>query len=137
NTTPVTDALKRETAAIPIVFVIVSDPVGAGFVESLPRPGGNITGFINFEDSMSGKWMGLLREIAPAVARAAIMFNPTTAPGGGDYFFRPFKTAASALGVEPIAASVRSAADIEGVVVGLAGRPGSGLVVSTDSFMTV
>jgi putative ABC transport system substrate-binding protein len=137
NTTPVTAALKLETSTIPIVFVIVSDPVGAGFVASLPRPGGNITGFINFEESMSGKWLELLREIAPAVTRTAIMFNPVTAPGGGDYFFRPFKAAASALGVEAIATPVRSTADIEGALAGLAGQPGGGLVISTDSFMTV
>jgi putative ABC transport system substrate-binding protein len=79
HTTPATAALQRETADIPIIFVIVSDPVGAGFVASLARPGGNITGFINFEDSMGGKWLELLKEVAPAVKRAAIMFNPDTA----------------------------------------------------------
>jgi putative ABC transport system substrate-binding protein len=137
NTTPVTAALKRETSTIPIVFVIVSDPVGAGFVASLSRPGGNITGFINVEDAMGGKWLELLKDIAPAVTRAAIMFNPNTAPGGGNYFFGAMKSAASALGVEASAAPVRSAAEIESTISGLASAPGSGLVISTDSFMTV
>jgi putative tryptophan/tyrosine transport system substrate-binding protein len=85
QSTPVTAALQRETTGIPIVFVLASDPVGAGFVTSLARPGGNITGFINFEDAMGGKWLELLKEIAPAVKHAAIMFNPDTAPGGGEF----------------------------------------------------
>jgi putative tryptophan/tyrosine transport system substrate-binding protein len=80
NTTPVTEALKRETSTIPIVFVVVSDPVGAGFVASLARPGGNIKGWINVEASLGGKWLDLLKEVAPNVTHAAIMFNPDTAP---------------------------------------------------------
>ena len=83
--TPATAALQRETRTIPIVFVVVSDPVGSGFVANLPRPGGNLTGFINLEASMGGKWLELLTEIAPGVKRAAIMFNPDTAPYGGSY----------------------------------------------------
>jgi len=79
NTTPVTAALQRETRTIPIVFAPVSDPVGSGFVTSLPRPGGNITGFTNLEGSMGGKWLDLLSEIAPGVKRVACMFNPDTA----------------------------------------------------------
>ena len=91
NTTPVTAALQRETRTIPIVFVIVSDPLGAGFVESMANPGGNITGFINIEASMGGKWLEPLKEIAPRIRRAAIMFNPDTAPGGGSYFWSRLK----------------------------------------------
>ena len=87
NTTPVTLALHRATRTIPIVFAIVSDPVSEGLVASLSRPGGNITGFINMEASMGGKWLELLKEIAPGVKRAAIMFNPDTAPGRGSDFF--------------------------------------------------
>ena len=87
STTPATAALHRETRTIPIVFVTVSDPVGAGFVASLSRPGTNITGFINLEATMGSKWLELLKEIAPGVKRVAIMFNPDTAPAGGLHFF--------------------------------------------------
>jgi putative ABC transport system substrate-binding protein len=79
HTTQPTAALQRETKTIPIVFLIVSDPVGSGFVASLPRPGGNITGFINIEASLSGKWIEMLKDIVPRVHRAALMFNPETA----------------------------------------------------------
>jgi putative tryptophan/tyrosine transport system substrate-binding protein len=92
NTTPVTVALHRETRTIPIIFAIVSDPVGAGLIASLAQPGENITGFINVEASMGGKWLELLKEIAPGVRRAAIMFNPDTAPGADNILrlrFRP------------------------------------------------
>ena len=136
STTPVTAALQRETRTIPIVFVIVSDPVGAGFVAGLPHPGGNITGFINVEASMGGKWLELLKEIAPRVKRAAIMFNPDTAPGGGTYFLGPFEAAARSLAVEPITAHVRSDAEIEATLASL-GREQGGLVIMTDVFMDI
>jgi putative tryptophan/tyrosine transport system substrate-binding protein len=80
NTTPAIAALQNETRTIPIIFAAISDPVGPGFVASLPRPDGNITGFINFEASLAGKWLELLTEIAPGLMRAAVMFNPDTAP---------------------------------------------------------
>jgi putative ABC transport system substrate-binding protein len=78
--TPVTAALQRETKSIPIVFVVVSDPIGSGFVSSLSRPGGNLTGFVNLEASMAGKWIELLKQVAPAITRTAVIFNPDTAP---------------------------------------------------------
>ena len=106
HSTPATAALQRETRTIPIVFAAVADPVGDGFVASLPRPGGNLTGFINIEASMAGKWVELLTEIAPGVKRAAIMFNPDTAPGGGSYFRPAFEAAARSLKVVPIVAAV-------------------------------
>ena len=137
NTTPVTAALQRETADIPIVFVIVSDPVGAGFVANLARPGGNITGFINFEDSMGGKWLELLKQIAPAVKRAGIMFNPDTAPGGGKYFLKSFEAAGAALGVKTAITSVRSPSEIEKVMGDLAREGDAGLVLTSDGFLTV
>ena len=85
NSSPVTAALQRETPTIPIVFAVVGDPVGAGFVASLSRPGGNITGFSPAEAAMGGKWLELLTQIAPGLKQAAMMFNPDTAPGGGTY----------------------------------------------------
>jgi len=137
NTTPVTVALHRETQAIPIIFVIVSDPIGAGLITSLSRPGGNITGFINVEASMGGKWLELLKQVAPNIKRAALMFNPDTAPGGGAYFLDSFKSAARSLAVEPITAAVRDDADIEKAITALGGDSSGGIVVSADGFMVV
>jgi putative tryptophan/tyrosine transport system substrate-binding protein len=134
--TPATAALQRATRTIPIVFVVVSDPVGSGFVASLPRPGANITGFINIEAAMGGKWLELLKEVAPGLRRAAIMLNPDTAPGGGSYFLRSFEAAARALAVEPIEAHVHSDAEIEAAMASL-GREQGGVVVASDSFMSV
>ena len=136
GTTPVTAALLNEMHTIPIVFAVVSDPVGAGFVGSLPRPGGNVTGFINEEGAMGGKWLALLQEVAPRFRRAAIMFNPDTAPGGGTYFLGSFEAAAQAMIVEPIVARVRSDAEIESAIAAL-GQENAALVVMTDSFMGV
>ena len=116
--------------------MVVSDPVGAGFVAGLPRPGGNITGFVNAEAAMGGKWLQLLKEIAPALERAALMFNPDTAPGGGLYFAAAFEAAARSSAVEPIMARVGSDAEIEAAVTRLGGEQG-GLVVTPDLFMAV
>jgi putative ABC transport system substrate-binding protein len=135
HTTQVVAALQRETRTIPIVFLIVSDPVGSGFVTSLPRPGGNITGFVNIEASLAGKWIELLKETAPRIARAALMFNPDSAPW--DYYLRPFETAARVLAVEPIAARVGSTKDIERFVTSFVEAPDGGLVVMADVFMAV
>jgi putative tryptophan/tyrosine transport system substrate-binding protein len=136
NSTPVTAALRRETRTIPIVFVIVSDPVGTGFVASLPRPGGNITGFSHAEASLGGKWLELLWEIAPEVKRVASMFNPDTAPYVRSYFLPSFEAAARSLKIEPIAAPVHSDPEIETVINSLGREPGSGLVLMPDNFMT-
>jgi putative ABC transport system substrate-binding protein len=137
HTTPVTAAFRRQTRTIPIVFVIVSDPEGSGFVESLSHPGANITGFVNLEASMGGKWLQLLMEIAPGVKTAAIMFNPDTAPGGGSYFLPSFEGAARSLNVEPKSAPVRSDAEIDRALASLQGETKQGLVVMTDSFNLV
>jgi putative ABC transport system substrate-binding protein len=137
NTTPVTRALQRETEMIPIVFVIVSDPVGDGIVTSLSSPGSNITGFINYESTMAGKWLELLRELSPGIARAALMFNPKTAPGGGGYFWPSFAAAARQFGIEAISAQVGSAEEIEAVVAELGRDPRGGIVTGFDGFLMV
>ncbi len=133
--TPATAALQRETRTIPIVFVLVSDPVGSGFVASLPRPGGNITGFSDLEPSMAGKWLELLTQIAPGVKRAALMFNPNTAPYVESHFLVPFEATARSLKVEPMAARVHSDAEIETVIGSLGREPGGGLVGAPDAFV--
>jgi ABC-type uncharacterized transport system substrate-binding protein len=137
NSTPVTAALQRETRTIPIVFAGVNDPVASGFVAGLPRPGGNITGFITQEASLAGKWLELLTEIAPIVKRVAMMFNPDTAAGGGSYYLQSFEAAARSLKVMPIAAPVHSDAEIESVITSLGREPGGGLVVVPDIFAFV
>ena len=106
RSTPVTKALLNETHKIPIVFVVVSDPVGDGLVASIARPGGNVTGFTNVEASLGGKWLGLLRDIAPDVSRVAVMFNPKTSPGGGSYYWRLIQDAAASTTIKTIAAPV-------------------------------
>jgi putative tryptophan/tyrosine transport system substrate-binding protein len=133
--TPGTAALQRETRTIPVVFVVVADPVGPGFVTGLSRPGGNITGFINSEAVMGAKMLELLREIAPGLERVAMIFDPDTAPGRGTYYLRDFEAAARSSNLKSIAADARSDADIETVVTSLGGEPRGGLVVTPDYFM--
>lgn len=135
-TTPATAALQREAGAIPIVFAIVSDPIGSGFVKTLARPGGNITGFINLEASLIEKWLELLKEIAPRTKRAGVMFNPKTAPYA-DYYLKPLGVVAPKIGVKTFTTPVSSEADIEKAISTLGSEPGSGLIVMTDSFMTI
>jgi putative tryptophan/tyrosine transport system substrate-binding protein len=133
--TPVTAALQRETRTIPIVFVVVTDPVGDGFVAGLAHPGGNITGFLTSESAITGKMLELLTEIAPSLKRVAMLFNPDTAPGGGIYYLRGFEAAAQSSKMEPIIARARSDAEIETVVTSLRREPNGGLVVMPDFFM--
>ncbi len=133
--TPVTASLHRETRTIPIVFAIVSDPVGEGFVESLSHPGGNFTGFIHSEASIAGKWLELLQQIAPGLKRAAMIFNPDTAPGHGKYYMPDFETAARSSQVTPIQAAVHSIADLEAVITNLGREPGGGFVAPADFFL--
>jgi putative tryptophan/tyrosine transport system substrate-binding protein len=137
DSTPQTAALQRETRTIPIVFVNVSDPIGSGFVVGLPRPGGNITGFSNLEPSMGGKWLELLTEIAPTVKRAAIMFNPDTAPYARSYYLPSFEAAARSFNVAPIVAPVHNDAEIETVIASLGREPGGGLIAMPDVFVQV
>jgi putative ABC transport system substrate-binding protein len=137
NSTPVTAALQRETRTIPIVFVGLGDPVASGLIASLPQPGGNLTGFFNWEASFGGKWLELLMEIAPDLKRVAMIFNPDTAPLVGSHFSPSFEAAARSLKVEPIAAPVHSDAEIETVMTSLGGEPRGGLVVMPDAFTVV
>ena len=102
HSTPVVRALKKATRTIPIVFVSVTDPVGSGFVESLAHPGGNITGFTIFQGTMTGKYLSMLREMVPQVARVAIAYNPASAPGAGSVFLPAFLEAAKQYKIEPI-----------------------------------
>jgi putative ABC transport system substrate-binding protein len=136
QTTPVVAALQRQTKSIPIVFVIVADPVGSGFVASLPHPGGNITGFINIEASLGGKWAELLKEVSPGVDHAALLFNPETAPFFA-YYVEPFEAAARSLGIEPAASPIHSREDIERVVAAVAAKPNGSLVIAPDIFINM
>jgi putative ABC transport system substrate-binding protein len=135
TSTPATAALQRETRTIPIVFVSVSDPVAQRIVARLNRPGGNITGFANYEASIAGKWVELLSEIAAGLKRAAIMFNPDTAPVSA--LMPSFETAARSLRVALIIAPVHSDAEIETTIIALGREPGGGLVVMPGAFMVV
>ncbi|MEO6624859.1 MAG: ABC transporter substrate-binding protein [Burkholderiaceae bacterium] len=136
STTPVTAALQKETSTIPIVFTVVSDPVGSGLVKSLSHPGGNITGFINLESTLAEKWLQVLKEIAPRVTRAAVMYNPVTATSA-EYYMRPLANAASKLGVTLVPSIVHSDADIEAAIATLSRQPNTGLIALVDSFMVV
>jgi putative ABC transport system substrate-binding protein len=136
HTTPTTTALLQQTRTIPIVFAQVSDPVGSGFVASLSRPGGHVTGFATLEGSLGGKWLELLKEIAPRVARVALLFNPATATMA-EYYLDPTKAAAAFLGVEAIVAPVHDRSELESIIATQARESNSGLIVLPDSFLRV
>jgi putative tryptophan/tyrosine transport system substrate-binding protein len=131
--TPATAAVQRETRTIPIVFANVGDPVASNLVARLERPSGNITGFATWEATLGGKWLELLSEMAPGLKRAAIMFNPDTAPVSA--FMPSLETAARSLRVTPIIASVHSDVEIETAIVALGRGSGGGLGVMPDIFM--
>jgi putative ABC transport system substrate-binding protein len=134
TTTAATAALQRETRTIPIVFVNVGDPIASGLVPKLNQPGGNITGFANYEATLGGKWLELLSEIAPGLRRAAIMFNPNTA-AAASVFMPSLEMAARSLKIVPIIAPVHSDVEIGMAITTLAREPGGGLVVMPDAFM--
>jgi putative ABC transport system substrate-binding protein len=135
NGTPTTVAVQRETRMIPIVFVGVSDPVVSSIVPRLDRPSGNVTGFATFEASLGGKWLELLCEIAPGLKRAAMLFNPDTAPVST--LMPAIETAARSLKVVPIIAPIHSDAEIENAIIDFGREPGGGLVVMGDAFTNV
>jgi putative ABC transport system substrate-binding protein len=130
-----TRILKAETFTIPVIFVNIVDPVGQGIVDSLARPGGNITGFVNLEASVSGKYVELLKEVAPRVVRVVIFYNPTTAPYF-EFYLKPFKAAATTLNMEPIAAPVHDLAELNVVMASQAQQPNTGLIAMPDGFTT-
>jgi putative ABC transport system substrate-binding protein len=133
HTTPTTAALLEQTTTIPIIFATVTDPIGSGIVASLPRPGGIATGFTLVEPTMAAKWVELLKEIAPRVNRATMLFNPATATYA-DYFLKPFKAAAPSFAVEAIAAPVRDTSELESVIAAQAREPNGSVIVMPDSF---
>ena len=126
--------LLQATRTVPIVFALVIDPVGAGFVDSLQKPGGNATGFMLFEYSLSGKWLELLKQIAPTVTRAAVLRDPTIASGIGQ--FAAVQTVAPSLRVDLSAVDVRDAAEIERAVTAFARSPNGGLIVTASALTT-
>ena len=133
QTTSVIGALARETQTIPIVFAVVSDPIGSGFAANFAHPGGNITGFTTNEPAVGGKWMGLLKEIAPRTVRVALLVNSATA-ASPQFFTSSIRDAASSLAVEASAAPFHAKDEIEGIIAAQARNPGGGLIVMPDAF---
>jgi putative ABC transport system substrate-binding protein len=131
HSTPVVAALQRETRAVPIVFAAVDDPIGSGFIASLPQPGGNITGVMLYEPSVTGKWLSMLKEIAPELARAAFVVNPTTATFY-NYYLRAAEPLSRSLRIDLIPTLVANAAEIERAIENFAGAPTGGLVLPPD-----
>jgi len=134
SSAPTTAMLLKQTRTIPIIFGNLTDPVGSGFVESLSKPGGNITGFINVEPAMTGRWLELLKTVAPHVTRVAALFNPDAAPYIGSYL-DALNTAAASFAVTATPAPVRGRSELEAVIAAQASDPNSGLMVMPDGFM--
>jgi len=128
NSTPVVAALRQATTSIPIVFAVVNDPVGQGFISSLAHPGGNITGFTFIEFTMVGKWLEMLKAVSPDMVRAALMFNPNTSPYY-DVYLRSFEAIPRSIAVEVTTTPVRNTAEIEEALPKLGRQPGGGLIV--------
>jgi putative ABC transport system substrate-binding protein len=129
-------AIQEATNTIPVVFVGVSDPVAQGLVTSVTKPGGNITGFAMYEFTVGGKWLDLLKEIMPGLARVAVMFNPDTSPQS-NFFMPAIEAAAAKLGVNAVALPVHTTADIEPALRGFAHEPNGGLLLPTDTFINL
>jgi putative ABC transport system substrate-binding protein len=136
DSTPSTAALWRETRTIPIVFVRVADPLGQDFVATMAQPGGNITGFTNYEPAMGGKWVDLLKEVVPSIRRVALIYNPQTAPYTRS-FLPIFESATRAHGLTPVNAPVHDASELENTIAAQGSEPDGGLIFQTDSFLVV
>jgi putative ABC transport system substrate-binding protein len=137
HSTPVVAALLQSTQTIPIVFVAVADPVGSGFVTSIARPGGNITGFTVLQPTIAGKYLSILRELKPQLSRVAVMYNPESSPSGGTFYMPPFIEAAKEFHVTPIATEVHSPVEIETAMADLGSAPGSALIAMAGNFISV
>jgi len=137
HSTPVVTELTHATRTIPIVFVVVADPVGSGFAKSIAHPGGNATGFTNLDAGITAKMLTILKQIAPDASSAALMYNPETVAKDGQFYWRPFEQAGPAFGVKPIAAEVRTPADIEKAMADIGRLSNRGLIVMPDNFTTV
>jgi putative ABC transport system substrate-binding protein len=135
QSTPITAAFQRETRATPIVFVFVNDPIGSGFITNLARPGGNLTGLTLFEAGIAGKWLSMLKEIAPRLARAGFIFNPKTT--SFSHYVPDTEAMATSLSIELVPSPVENAADIERTVGSLARLPNVGLVLPPDATTVV
>ena len=135
GSTAAVSALLRETQTIPIVFATVSDPVASGFVASLARPGGNATGFLTFEASMGGKWLQLVKELAPEINRAVAIYNPQTTARAGAYFFDSFRDGAKKLSLDAMTNPIVSPQEIEPMFASLANGPRTGLIVLPGPFV--
>jgi putative tryptophan/tyrosine transport system substrate-binding protein len=137
HSTPVVRELRKATQTIPIVFVSVADPVGSGFAKSIPRPGGNATGFTVLDSGITGKMLTILKQLVPNLSAAALMFNPETVAMGGLFYSNSFERAAPAFATRAITKEVRTPADIEEAMADLANQPNVGLIVMPDNFTTV
>src|SRR5215210_7449037 len=135
QSTPATAAMQQETRTIPIVFAGVADPIGSGFVASLSQPGGNLTGLLQYEEGIPGKWLAMLKEIAPNLTRAALVANPRTA--AFDYFVQAAKAVAPSLAIDLVPTPVDNAADIERAIETFAREPNGGLVLPPDTSTVV
>jgi putative ABC transport system substrate-binding protein len=134
HTTPTTAALLQQTRTVPIVFTFVSDPVGSGFVANSLRPGGNVTGFDMSEATQAGKWVELLKEVAPSVTRVAMLYNPASATYA-DFWLNPFRTSAAAFGMTAISAPVHRESELESVFNAQVREPNNAVIVMPDSFL--
>jgi putative ABC transport system substrate-binding protein len=135
NSTLSLAAVRNETSTIPIVFVVVGDPIGQGFVSSFAHPGGNITGFTAFEFAIGAKWLELIKEIAPGLGRVAFIFNPEAGPFA-EKFVQSIEPLAQSLGVRLMVTPTRDAREIDGALAGVSGEPKGGVIVSPDAFTT-
>jgi putative ABC transport system substrate-binding protein len=135
NSTMALAAVRNETSTIPIVFLVVGDPIGQGFVSSLAHPGGNITGFTAFEFATSAKWLELIKEIVPETRRVAFIFHPASG-SYSDKFVREIAPIASSSGIELLVSPTSDAAEIDHALAAVSGEPKGGLIVSPDGFTT-